>query len=181
MTALHLVVAAISTQFLQRSCQKHRPDRAIPSKTKIPVLRLAQSHQVLQAERTTKLASCDVCCPSFESLHWPYNAEKEGRFVKLCETSSHLYNLNTGKKLKNGCVAEKAKWDFSHLCAPFAVQAQCSCFIITWHPISHLCAKLGAQDPSNNRNRCLENLDVAGASSNYAQKGLFIQKGLSCL
>ena len=31
---------------------------------------------------------------------------------------------------KNSCLAEKAKWHFSHLCAPLEVQAQCSYFII---------------------------------------------------
>ena len=39
----------------------------------------------------------------------------------------------------------------------------------------HLFAKIGALDPTNNRKRCLEVLGAAGASSNYAPKGLVIQ------
>ena len=45
---------------------------------------------------------------------------------------------------------------------------------LIYHPILHFFAKVGALNPSNNRNRCFENLDSAGASSKYASKGLFI-------
>ena len=34
--------------------------------------------------------------------------------------------------------------------------------------ITHLCADIGAVDPSNNRNSCLEMLDATGASGNHA-------------
>ena len=52
-------------------------------------------------------------------------------------------------------------------CKPKAVVSS------SYHP--SLC-EIGAPDPSNNRNRYLEILDAAGASSNYTPKGLFIHR-----
>ena len=61
----------------------------------------------------------------------------------------------------------KGKMTFlTHVCVPVAVQAQCSCFIILL-PIS--VQKIGALDPFNNRERCLEILDTAGASRLFKQ------------
>ena len=42
-------------------------------------------------------------------------------------------------------------------------------------------SKIGALDPSNNRNKCLEILDAAGASSHLAWQGLIIHVDFSCL
>ena len=45
---------------------------------------------------------------------------------------------------------------------------------LSHHPVAPLSAKIGALDPSNNRNRCLEILGAAAeALNNYAQKELF--------
>ena len=63
---------------------------------------------------------------------------------------------------------------------PRAVQAQFSCSVIIC-PNSVQKLQLWSIKISNNRNRCLEILDAAKASSNYAPKGRFVNGDLSFL
>ena len=44
------------------------------------------------------------------------------------------------------------------------------------HPITYICAKIGALDPAYKRNSCLEIFGAAGASSSYSQKILFVHE-----
>ena len=43
----------------------------------------------------------------------------------------------------------------SHLCAALEVQGITRLLELFYLLIAHLCAKIGALDPSNNRNKCL--------------------------
>ena len=61
-----------------------------------------------------------------------------------------------------------------------AVQALCICFIIIL-PILLQKLELWVPGPSNNKDRCFQNLDAGRASSNYAPNRLFIYGGLSFL
>ena len=47
------------------------------------------------------------------------------------------------------------------------------------HPITHLCAEIGALHPSYNRERCHEILDAAGEA--YAPKGFLVHGNLFLL
>ena len=58
------------------------------------------------------------------------------------------------EKLKNGCLAENAN-DISCICVPLL---QCKPNVVVSSSYSPLFEKIGAPDPSNIRNRCLENL-----------------------
>ena len=54
----------------------------------------------------------------------------------------------------------------------FVCLFQCKLSVVVSSSITNLCVKIGILDPSNKRNRWLENLDVAGGSSYYAPRGL---------
>ena len=94
---------------------------------------------------------------------------------QICQT---LLNAATWTERKGKTAAlPKRQNDLSHvLCAPLAVQAQCSCFIIILPlglPVKNFAAKFGVLDPSKNRNRCLEILHAAGAMLQLCSKGTF--------
>ena len=49
------------------------------------------------------------------------------------------------------------------------------------HPLAHLCAKRGALDPSNNRNRHLGILGEAGALNHHAPQEVLVYEHFSSL
>ena len=79
------------------------------------------------------------------------------------------------KKQKNGCLDYKAN-DVAHNCV-LLLKSKPS-VVVSSSP--SLC-KIEVLDSLNSRNRCLEILDAAGASSNYASKELFIYEDFSFL
>ena len=79
------------------------------------------------------------------------------------------------KKQKNGCLAKKAKWHFSHLCDPPAVQAQYSCFIILL-PISVQNWSSGFFNQQNSLS-CLDILDAVQAPKTTTLQKDFLSIG----
>ena len=85
----------------------------------------------------------------------------------LVKHSTHM----DSKEQKTAALQKKQN-DNPHICVPFS---QYKPSVVLSPPYSQsVCAKIGALDPSTNRNRFLEIFDAAGASSNFAQKGLFV-------
>ena len=92
--------------------------------------------------QTCKGSNCD------RQWHWGFHTAASDR-QNLVKHKSSM----DSKKPSNGCVARKTKLHFSHFVCP-----SCNASPEQWfhHLIPHLCAKIEALDPSNNRNRCHE-------------------------
>ena len=74
------------------------------------------------------------------------------------------------KKQKNGRLAEKDRMTFLTILVQFMMQ----CAELFLYSIAHFQAKLGTLEPSNNRNRNLENLEAAAVSSLHVRQGFFV-------
>ena len=85
----------------------------------------------------------------------------------LVKHSTHM-----DPRSKKIAALQRKQNDNPHVCVPLSQDKPSVVLLPPYSP--SLCAKIGALDPSSNRNRFLEIFDAAGASSNYAPKGLFV-------
>ena len=102
-----------------------------------------------------KLGPCDFCFLCFESSHRTCRKVKRRLFCQTWCQNGERHSQMDFTYSRNSSLAEKAKWHLSYLCAPLAMQAQCSCFIIL-SPNSVQNLELWIPQSSNNRNSVLK-------------------------
>ena len=87
-------------------------------------------------QQQTKLGQHDFCFYCCKSLNVLWCSKKKTNLSNLVKHSSHLESeagLQETLGQKNGCLAPMVKWHFSHSFALLAVQANCSCFLSSYH------------------------------------------------